>query len=207
MIFAATVEHAREVTGLLPVGSAALITGETPGPERDRIIEAFKAQAISLSGERRGADHWLRRPARRPDRHPPPHRVGESLPTDRWPRSAPGAGENRLSDPRLRRQSAHDLYAPEVGTPKGKSDNVPVQVFCPACGFANTFWGKTTADGTLIEHLAAAARGGSKMTTATANSATSAFALKTARSVMRKTTSPPAAAGSATLYWLTRTIC
>ncbi len=45
MIFAATVEHAREVTGLLPVGQAALITGETPGPERDRIIEAFKAQA------------------------------------------------------------------------------------------------------------------------------------------------------------------
>ncbi|MDU1267248.1 MAG: hypothetical protein E6962_07015, partial [Escherichia coli] len=31
--------------------------------------------------------------------------------------------------------------------------NVPVQVFCPACGFANTFWGKTTADGTLIEHF------------------------------------------------------
>jgi DNA repair protein RadD len=30
---------------------------------------------------------------------------------------------------------------------------VPVQVFCPACGFANTFWGKTTADGTLIEHF------------------------------------------------------
>ncbi|MFN2887182.1 ATP-dependent helicase, partial [Escherichia coli] len=43
MIFAATVEHAREVTGLLPQGEAALITGETPGPERDRIIEAFKA--------------------------------------------------------------------------------------------------------------------------------------------------------------------
>lgn len=31
MIFAATVEHAWEVTGLLPVGRAALITGETPG--------------------------------------------------------------------------------------------------------------------------------------------------------------------------------
>lgn len=30
---------------------------------------------------------------------------------------------------------------------------MPVQVFCPACGFANTFWGKTTADGTLIEHF------------------------------------------------------
>lgn len=41
----------------------------------------------------------------------------------------------------------HDLYAPEVGTPKGKSDNVPVQVFCPACGFANTFGGKRPPTG------------------------------------------------------------
>lgn len=46
-----------------------------------------------------------------------------------------------------------------MGTPKGKSDNVPVQVFCPACGFANTFWGKTTADGTLIEHFGRRCRG------------------------------------------------
>lgn len=30
MIFAATVEHAREITGLLPADDAALITGETP---------------------------------------------------------------------------------------------------------------------------------------------------------------------------------
>lgn len=44
MIFAATVEHAREITGLLPAGDAALITGETPGPERDGLIDAFKAQ-------------------------------------------------------------------------------------------------------------------------------------------------------------------
>lgn len=44
MIFAATVEHAREITGLLPAEDAALITGETPGPERDRLIDAFKAQ-------------------------------------------------------------------------------------------------------------------------------------------------------------------
>lgn len=44
MIFAATVEHAREITGLLPADDAALITGETPGPERDTLIDAFKAQ-------------------------------------------------------------------------------------------------------------------------------------------------------------------
>jgi DNA repair protein RadD len=48
MIFAATVEHAREMTGLLPAGDAALITGETPGPERDRMIEAFKAQQFAI---------------------------------------------------------------------------------------------------------------------------------------------------------------
>jgi DNA repair protein RadD len=58
--------------------------------------------------------------------------VGRGL---RWRR------ENRLPDPRLRRKSARSLRAGS-GAPKGKSDNVPVQVFCPACGFANTFWGK-----------------------------------------------------------------
>ncbi|QUJ02364.1 hypothetical protein KCP75_11455 [Salmonella enterica subsp. enterica] len=35
----------------------------------------------------------------------------------------------------------HDLYAPEVCSPKGKAIT-SLSVFCPACGFANTFWGK-----------------------------------------------------------------
>ena len=48
MIFAATVEHAREVTGLLPEGAAALITGETPLGERDRLIDAFKARQLKF---------------------------------------------------------------------------------------------------------------------------------------------------------------
>ena len=29
---------------------------------------------------------------------------------------------------------------------------MPVQVLCPGCGFANTFWGKTDSDGKVIEH-------------------------------------------------------
>lgn len=59
-------------------------------------------------------------------------------------RSAPGPGKtdclilDYAGNP-------HDLYAPKVHR-KAKSDNVPVH-FRPACGFANTFWGKTTADG------------------------------------------------------------
>lgn len=44
MIFAATVEHAKEIVGLLPTEDAALITGDTPGAERDVLIENFKAQ-------------------------------------------------------------------------------------------------------------------------------------------------------------------
>jgi DNA repair protein RadD len=50
----------------------------------------------------------------------------------------------------------HDLYTPEVGSPKGKSDNVPVQVFCPGCGFANTFWEKPPPTALLLSTLAAA---------------------------------------------------
>ncbi|STS92090.1 DNA or RNA helicase of superfamily II [Klebsiella variicola] len=106
MIFAATVEHAREVTGLLPAAQAALITGETPGPERDRIIEAFKAQEyrylVNVAVLTTGFDA--------------PHvdliailRPTESVSLyqqNRWPRPAPGAGQNRLPDPRLRRQPA-----------------------------------------------------------------------------------------------------
>ncbi len=45
MIFATTVEHAKEIVrGLLPAEDAALITGDTPGAERDVLIEDFKAQ-------------------------------------------------------------------------------------------------------------------------------------------------------------------
>lgn len=55
MIFAATVEHAKEIVGLLPADDAALITGDTPGAERDVMINDFKASAF-VTGERRRAD-------------------------------------------------------------------------------------------------------------------------------------------------------
>ena len=44
MIFAATVEHAKEIVGLLLPKMPALITGDTPGAERDVLIDDFKAQ-------------------------------------------------------------------------------------------------------------------------------------------------------------------
>jgi DNA repair protein RadD len=45
-----------------------------------------------------------------------------------------------------------NLHHPEVGEPKPDPDSEPVQVFCPGCGFANIFWGKTDSDGRVIEH-------------------------------------------------------
>ena len=141
MIFASTVEHAREITGLLPAGEAELITGETPGPQRDRIIEAFKAQqyrylvnvAVLTTGF--DAPHVDLIAILRPTESVSLYQqiVGRGL------RLAPGKTDCLILD---YAGNPHDLYAPEVGSPKGKSDNVPVQVFCPACGFANTFWGR-----------------------------------------------------------------
>lgn len=152
MIFAATVEHAKEIVGLLPAEDAALITGDTPGAERDVLIEDFKAQrfrylvnvAVLTTGF--DAPHVDLIAILRPTESVSLYQqiVGRGL------RLAPGKTDCLILD---YAGNPHDLYAPEVGTPKGKSDNVPVQVFCPACGFANTFWGKTTADGTLIEHF------------------------------------------------------
>lgn len=44
MIFAATVQHAKEVMASLHPDNARLITGETPKGERDKIIKDFKAR-------------------------------------------------------------------------------------------------------------------------------------------------------------------
>lgn len=146
MIFAATVEHAKEIVGLLPAEDAALITGDTPGSERDVLIDDFKAQrfrylvnvAVLTTGF--DAPHVDLIAILRPTESVSLYQqiVGRGL------RLAPGKTDCLILD---YAGNPHDLYAPEVGTPKGKSDNVPVQVFCPACGFANTFWGKRPPTG------------------------------------------------------------
>jgi DNA repair protein RadD len=46
MFFAATVRHANEVLASLPPELSAIVTGETPKPERDKILKAFKARRI-----------------------------------------------------------------------------------------------------------------------------------------------------------------
>ena len=152
MIFAATVEHAKEVTALLPENQAALITADTPGNERDRLIARFKNQEyrylVNVSVLTTGFDapHVDLIAILRPTESVSLYQqiVGRGL------RLAPGKKDCLILD---YAGNPHDLFMPEVGSTKQKSDNQPVQVFCPSCGFANLFWGKTAGDGTIIEHF------------------------------------------------------
>ncbi|WP_299999289.1 DEAD/DEAH box helicase family protein [uncultured Cedecea sp.] len=152
MIFASTVEHAKEITNLLPLHQAALITADTPGPERDALIARFKQQEyrylVNVSVLTTGFDapHVDLIAILRPTESVSLYQqiVGRGL------RLAPGKKDCLILD---YAGNPHDLFMPEVGGAKQKSDNQPVQVFCPSCGFANLFWGKKTSDGTILEHF------------------------------------------------------
>src|SRR5690606_14982713 len=149
MIFAATVEHAKEITGLLPDGEAALITGETPGPERDRLIHDFKARKfkylVNVSVLTTGFDapHVDVIAILRPTESVSLYQqiIGRGLRLDKAKKDCfildyTGVG--------------HDIYSPQISDKKPQSDSVPVQVTCPKCGFANDFWGIVDLDGEVM---------------------------------------------------------
>ncbi|NIH11470.1 MAG: DEAD/DEAH box helicase [Serratia symbiotica] len=151
MIFAATIEHAREIHGLLPTGEAALVSAATPSVERDALITAFKQQqlrylvnvAVLTTGF--DAPHVDMIAILRPTESVSLYQqiVGRGL------RLAPGKVDCLILD---YVGNHHDLFTPEVGVSKPHSDSQPVQVFCPGCGFANLFWGKCAENGDIIEH-------------------------------------------------------
>ncbi|WP_302141029.1 DEAD/DEAH box helicase [Halomonas alkalicola] len=151
MLFAASVAHAEEILGYLPAAEAALVTGETPLAERERLIAAFKARelkylvnvAVLTTGF--DAPHVDLIAILRPTESVSLYQqiVGRGL------RLSPGKRDCLILD---YAGNPWNLYAPEVGSPKPASDSEPVQVPCPACGHANLFWGKR--DGELvIEHF------------------------------------------------------
>jgi DNA repair protein RadD len=151
MIFAATVEHAKEILGYLPEGETGLVVGETHSSERDQLIDRFKTKQltylVNVSVLTTGFDapHVDFIAILRPTQSVSLYQqiVGRGL------RLAEGKDHCLVID---YAGNSVDLYHPEVGQPKPESDSVPVMVPCPKCDFANTFWGKVDEDGHLIEH-------------------------------------------------------
>ena len=41
-------------------------------------------------------------------------------------------------------------FQPEIGHPKPAPDTELVQVLCPECGFANSFWGRRDGKGNAL---------------------------------------------------------
>jgi DNA repair protein RadD len=151
MVFAATVEHAKEVFSYLPAKLSALITGATDNTERDKLIKAFKGKEIkylvNVSVLTTGFDapHVDMIAILRPTQSVSLYQqiIGRGL---------------RLSDNKKDclvidyTGNDFDLYQPEVGEKKPNSKSQPVQVVCPSCEFPNIFWGICDDDGYLVEH-------------------------------------------------------
>ncbi|ELA9384990.1 DEAD/DEAH box helicase [Vibrio parahaemolyticus] len=152
MIFAATVRHAQEVHGLLPEGETAIVIGDTPTPERDAIIQAFKNREIkylvNVSVLTTGFDapHVDLIAILRPTESVSLYQqiVGRGL------RLSEGKNECLVLD---YADNSYDLYQPEVGDPKPDSTSEIITIPCPACGFNNNFWGKLDSNGFLLEHF------------------------------------------------------
>ncbi len=151
MIFAATVRHAQEIYSLLPEEQSALVIGDTPGPERDSIIEQFKQQQIkylvNVSVLTTGFDapHVDLIAILRPTESVSLYQqiIGRGL------RLSPGKEKCLVLD---YAGNQYDLYQPESGAEKPDSESEIITIPCPACGFNNNFWGKLDENGFLLEH-------------------------------------------------------
>jgi len=152
MLFAATVKHAKDILSYLPANQSALVIAETDANERRTIIDRFKQRElkylVNVSVLTTGFDAphvdliALLRPTQSVSLFQ--QMIGRGL------RLADGKTECLVID---YANNGIDLYDPEVGEPKPAPDTEPVQVFCPECGHANLFWGRTDAEGEVIEHF------------------------------------------------------
>ena len=151
LIFTSSVRHAREILESLPQKISALVTGDTPGDERDRIIEAFKAQKlkflVNVSVLTTGFDapHVDVVAILRPTESVSLYQqiVGRGL------RLFEGKRDCLVLD---YTGVAHNIYSPEIGSSKPREDAVHVAVACPMCEHENDFWGLTSPEGEVIEH-------------------------------------------------------
>ena len=151
MIFAATVEHAKEIHSYLPDECSALITGDTDNRQRDQLITGFKKKEIkylvNVSVLTTGFDapHVDLIAILRPTQSVSLYQqiIGRGL------RLSPNKKDCLVID---YTGNDFDLYQPEVGEKKPNNQSQPVQVTCPSCDFPNIFWGICDDDGHLVEH-------------------------------------------------------
>ncbi|MBU3003081.1 DEAD/DEAH box helicase [Paraglaciecola arctica] len=152
MIFAATIDHAKEICGYLPTEQTALITGTTKIKQRDQLINAFKGKQIkylvNVSVLTTGFDapHVDVIAILRPTQSISLFQqiVGRGL------RLSPGKKDCLVLD---YTNNGYDIFQPEIGEKKPTPDSVAVQVHCPQCGFANAFWGRKDSEGNIVEHF------------------------------------------------------
>jgi len=151
MLFAASVAHAREIAGYLPQRDVALVLGDTPLPERDAQIAAFRRKElrylVNVAVLTTGFDvpHVdfiaLLRPTQSVSLFQ--QIVGRGL------RLSPGKGDCLVMD---YAGTGFNVFQPEVGEARPGRGTEPVSVECPVCGFANAFWGVRDEDGRVLEH-------------------------------------------------------
>ncbi len=152
MIFAATIDHAKEIVSYLPTDQTALITGQTKNKQRDSLVQAFKAKEIkylvNVSVLTTGFDapHVDVIAILRPTQSISLFQqiVGRGL------RLSPGKKDCLVLD---YTNNGYNIFQPEIGEKRPTADSVAVQIHCPECDFANTFWGRKDVDGNVIEHF------------------------------------------------------
>lgn len=158
IIFTSSIRHAQEILGYLPAKDSAIVIGDTPGDERDAIIDRFKRREIkflvNVSVLTTGFDapHVDVIAILRPTESVGLYQqiVGRGL------RLSPGKIDCLILD---YTGVPHDIFVPEIGDKKPTEDSVPVKVSCPQCEHLNEFWGITDSSGNVIEHFGRKCRG------------------------------------------------
>ncbi|HQH26828.1 MAG TPA: DEAD/DEAH box helicase [Oligoflexia bacterium] len=152
LLFAASVAHAQEILRYLPPQASGLIVGDTPGQERDCLIERFKAQQIkylvNVSVLTTGFDapHVDLIAILRPTESVTLYQqiVGRGL------RLHEGKADCLVLD---YTGVPHDIFQPEIQEPRPIPAAEPVQVACPECSYVNDFWGIRDERGDVVEHF------------------------------------------------------
>ena len=161
IIFTASVRHAAEILNYLPPGRSAMIVGDTPGEQRDSIIEQFKTQKlkylVNVSVLTTGFDapHVDLIAILRPTESVGLYQqiVGRGL------RLFPGKNDCLVLD---YTGVPHDIFRPQIQEKKPIDDAVVVEVRCPKCQAVNNFWGLVDQTGSVIEHFGKACRAASE---------------------------------------------